>query len=248
MDQLIAQLEQKIRSLVTELNSAKQEIGELRSQLAQQPNIAPDPLISSMEGLPAADQLQLYIADSLDLSSPSPATDNKLDEEQLSFDLGHKASLGDLFADADADKSSQSNKQQRNKNQKNNLRLVKLLESRYPKAFNWSNPQPLKIGIDQDITLDEELTKSKLKRALAAYTRSNRYKKCLKKTSDRIDLNGQTVEHKKKTTKPQKHNQSKAPKSPQSQVNKTNDNDEYQDLSSEERLKLKLAKLTGNKF
>ncbi|OUR70843.1 hypothetical protein A9Q77_07045, partial [Marinomonas sp. 42_23_T18] len=68
MDQLIAQLEHKISSLVSELNSAKQEIGELRSQLEQKTTNAPDPLIASMEGLAAADQLQLYIADSLDLS------------------------------------------------------------------------------------------------------------------------------------------------------------------------------------
>ncbi|MGB0941295.1 MAG: hypothetical protein ACPGUE_02785, partial [Marinomonas sp.] len=76
MDQLITQLEQKISSLVNQLNSAKQEISQLRSQLAQEPQqtSAVDPLISSMEGLPAADQLQLYIADSLDLSKPNQST------------------------------------------------------------------------------------------------------------------------------------------------------------------------------
>jgi len=123
-----------------------------------------------------------------------------------------------------------------------------LLESRYPKAFNWSNPKPLKIGIDQDITLDEELTRSKLKRALAAYTRSNRYKKCLKKTSDRIGLDGQPIKpNKSKNNKAQKI-QNEPIKIPNTSSKTANDNDEYQDLSSEERMKLKLAKLTGNKF
>ena len=101
MDQLITQLEQKISSLVNQLNSAKQEISQLRSQLAQEPQqtSAVDPLISSMEGLPAADQLQLYIADSLDLSEPSQSKPTLDNEEQLSFDLGSKNLIHDLFAD-----------------------------------------------------------------------------------------------------------------------------------------------------
>ena len=245
MDQLIAQLEQKISSLVSELDSAKQEIAELRSQLEQAPNHPHDPLISNMEGLPAADQLQLYIADSLDLADLSQTPES---EEQLSFDLGSKDALNDLFSDADAETVSTPKNQQRSKNQKNNLRLVKLLEKRYPKAFNWSNPRPLKIGIDQDITLDEELTKSKLKRALAAYTRSNRYKKCLKQTTDRFDLEGQQVKPEKRPNNKVNKQQKTAQTTPNKQSKKANDSDEYQDLSSEERMKIKLAKLTGNKF
>ena len=249
MDQLIALLEQKINTLTSELKSAKQEICDLRSQInltdTQPPQIEPDPLLSSMEGLAAADQLQLYIADSLDLSEAPKNTQEN--EEQLSFDLNSTPIFNDIFADADADADSpvlQPKSQQRNKNQKNNLRLVKLLESRYPKAFNWNNPRPLKVGIDQDITLDEELTQSKLKRALAAYTRSNRYKKCLSKNDQRIDLDGNPIKAEKNTPKAAK----KIKKSSHKQAIKKDDNDEYQDLSSEDRMKLKLAKLTGNNF
>ena len=93
MDQLIALLEQKITSLVTELKSANQEISELRSQLEQKTTSAPDSLINNMEGLPAADQLQLYIADSLDLFEAQPSNLELDPEEQLSFDLGSNAAL-----------------------------------------------------------------------------------------------------------------------------------------------------------
>ncbi|TYL48720.1 ProQ/FINO family protein [Marinomonas sp. IMCC 4694] len=81
----------------------------------------------------------------------------------------------------------------RQKNQKNNRRLIKLLEDRYPKAFDWNQPKPLKVGIDKDMVLDDNFNASKQKRALAAYTRSDRYKKCLLSGQPRIDLEGTAV-------------------------------------------------------
>ena len=81
----------------------------------------------------------------------------------------------------------------RQKNQKNNRRLIKMLEDRYPKAFDWNQPKPLKVGIDKDMVLDEDFNSSKQKRALAAYTRSDRYKKCLLSGQPRVDLEGVAV-------------------------------------------------------
>ncbi|NLQ18091.1 hypothetical protein HGG82_10715 [Marinomonas sp. M1K-6] len=81
----------------------------------------------------------------------------------------------------------------RQKNQKNNRRLIKMLEDRYPKAFDWNQPKPLKVGIDKDMVLDDDFNASKQKRALAAYTRSDRYKKCLLSGQSRIDLEGVAV-------------------------------------------------------
>lgn len=81
----------------------------------------------------------------------------------------------------------------RQKNQKNNRRLIKMLEDRYPKAFDWNQPKPLKVGIDKDMVLDEDFNSSKQKRALAAYTRSDRYKKCLLSGQPRVDLEGIAV-------------------------------------------------------
>jgi ProP effector len=81
----------------------------------------------------------------------------------------------------------------RQKNQKNNRRLIKMLEDRYPKAFDWNQPKPLKVGIDKDMVLDDDFNTSKQKRSLAAYTRSDRYKKCLLSGQPRVDLEGVAV-------------------------------------------------------
>ena len=155
----------------------------------------------------------------------------------------------------------------RQKNQKNNRRLIKMLEDRYPKAFDWNQPKPLKVGIDKDMVLDDDFNASKQKRALAAYTRSDRYKKCLLSGQPRIDLEGQPVNNepalpeamlpkKNKATvnrpktdrnqparprnKPQakQQNKPKHKSTPQKQ-----EDDTYSNLSAEERMKAKLEKL-----
>lgn len=162
----------------------------------------------------------------------------------------------------------------RQKNQKNNRRLIKMLEDRYPKAFDWNQPKPLKVGIDKDMVLDDDFNASKQKRALAAYTRSDRYKKCLLSGQPRIDLEGIAVNNepalpdsmipaKAKTAttsrpakerpaqparnKPKAQAQAKAknkahskPKTAQSAPKQE---DIYDNLSPEERMKAKLAKL-----
>lgn len=159
----------------------------------------------------------------------------------------------------------------RQKNQKNNRRLIKMLEDRYPKAFDWNQPKPLKVGIDQDMTLDEDFNTSKQKRALAAYTRSDRYKKCLLSGQPRVDLEGVAVNNEpalpesmipakskpakaKPANKPAhtkgaqqaRNNKVKSqPKStPNNKAKKSSKQDDiYDNLSPEERMKAKLEKL-----
>ena len=157
----------------------------------------------------------------------------------------------------------------RQKNQKNNRRLIRLLEERYPKAFDWNNPRPLKVGIDKDMVLDEEFNASKQKRAMAAYVRSDRYKKCLQSGQPRIDLEGTPVsdEPALPNTKPTTDAKKPAPKSrpkqarPQNtqskgkpkQGNRPNnkpkaqpkEDPQFDNLSPEERMKAKLALLTN---
>ncbi|WP_369919668.1 ProQ/FINO family protein [Marinomonas polaris] len=158
----------------------------------------------------------------------------------------------------------------RQKNQKNNRRLIKMLEDRYPKAFDWNQPKPLKVGIDKDMVLDDDFNASKQKRALAAYTRSDRYKKCLLSGQPRIDLEGIAVNNepalpdsmipaKAKTAttsrlakerpaqparnKPKAQAKNKAHSKPKTAQSAPKQEDIYDNLSPEERMKAKLAKL-----
>ncbi|QUX97141.1 hypothetical protein C0J08_17820 [Marinomonas sp. CT5] len=156
----------------------------------------------------------------------------------------------------------------RQKNQKNNRRLIKMLEDRYPKAFDWNQPKPLKVGIDKDMVLDDDFNASKQKRALAAYTRSDRYKKCLLSGQPRVDLEGVAVNNepalpesmipakaKATTSRPAKDKPTKPSRKPKtqakshskpkakSQQNASKQEDIYDNLSPEERMKAKLEKL-----
>ncbi|RBP83157.1 hypothetical protein EBI01_11895 [Marinomonas rhizomae] len=158
----------------------------------------------------------------------------------------------------------------RQKNQKNNRRLIKMLEDRYPKAFDWNQPKPLKVGIDKDMVLDDDFNTSKQKRALAAYTRSDRYKKCLLSGQPRVDLEGVAVSNepalpesmipaKAKTAttgrpakeksaqparnKPKTQAKNKTHSKPKPAKNAPKQEDIYDNLSPEERMKAKLEKL-----
>ncbi|MEO9275671.1 ProQ/FinO family protein [Marinomonas sp. 5E14-1] len=159
----------------------------------------------------------------------------------------------------------------RQKNQRNNRRLIKMLEDRYPKAFDWNQPKPLKVGIDQDMVLDDNFNASKQKRALAAYTRSDRYKKCLMSGQPRVDLEGIAINDEPALpksmipTKPKTRNtktsdrlarennaqqpRKSKPKNPtkikqnNKPTNTARQDDAYNNLSPEERMKAKLEKL-----
>lgn len=138
---------------------------------------------------------------------------------------------------------SQQLAKKRKKNKQNNIKLIQLLEKKYPKAFNWNNPSPLKIGIDKEMQIDDELTESKLKRALAAYTRSDRYKKSLTKQKLRIDLNGKPILPKKAAHKPSKEKATDAIKKEPRQTEPKQEAPKDDGLSNEERMKKKLAML-----
>lgn len=163
----------------------------------------------------------------------------------------------------------------RQKNQKNNRRLIRMLEERYPKAFDWNNPRPLKVGIDKDMELDDNFNASKQKRAMAAYTRSDRYKKCLLSGQPRIDLEGNAVSDepalpnakKPQDAAPKKTGFKGKPKRPQSSgANKGGNNKptgnnrptkakaqpakedpQFENLNAEERMQAKLAQLLNKK-
>jgi ProP effector len=143
--------------------------------------------------------------------------------------------------EAEASTEEQQLARKRKKNKQNNIKLIQLLERKYPKAFNWNNPSPLKIGIDKEMQLDDELTESKLKRALAAYTRSDRYKKSVNKQKLRIDLDGKPILPKKAAKKPIKANTENTVK-PVIDKAITNKVEVEPDdgLSNEERMKRKL--------
>lgn len=267
MDQLIRQLEEKVNSLIKELNAAKQETKKLRQQLDTVIHSEHHELTDKSKDFPATDQLQMYIDDSLDLSIASKkAKKTKVksnhQQGQLSFDLlpEEETTETPIMAknidnkteptDSTSSPSTPEKKASLTKNQKNNRRLIKLLEERYPKTFNWHNPKPLKIGIDKEMQVDDELTPGKLKRALAAYTRSDRYKKCLLTNNVRIDLEGRKVAQElpsnpnspsKKTTK------RTSDKKPQPKI-KQRKNQQAQTVnldgySQEERMKIKLEQL-----
>ncbi|SFC39438.1 ProQ/FINO family protein [Marinospirillum celere] len=62
--------------------------------------------------------------------------------------------------------------------------------SKYPRAFMPGQPQPLKIGIHEDLLAAEGGDQKKIRRALAGYVKLPRYLRCLKAGAVRLDLQG----------------------------------------------------------
>ncbi|WP_114417256.1 ProQ/FINO family protein [Marinospirillum perlucidum] len=63
----------------------------------------------------------------------------------------------------------------------------------YPRAFMPGQPQPLKIGIHEDLQEAEGGDQKKIRRALAGYVKLPRYLRCLKAGAVRLDLQGQNA-------------------------------------------------------
>lgn len=89
------------------------------------------------------------------------------------------------------------NKSQKNSSQRTRQEALKWLAKRFPEAFdNETRIRPLKIGIREDILkyADEAekvgISKSKLREAVAVFTRRVDYLSCLKGREMRIDLDG----------------------------------------------------------
>lgn len=62
--------------------------------------------------------------------------------------------------------------------------------SKYPRAFMPGQPQPLKIGIHEDLLAAEGGDQKKIRRALAGYVKLPRYLRCLKAGAVRLNLEG----------------------------------------------------------
>lgn len=63
----------------------------------------------------------------------------------------------------------------------------------YPKAFMPGQPQPLKVGIHEDILAAEGGEMKKIRRALAGYVKVPRYLRCMKAGAVRLDLTGRNA-------------------------------------------------------
>ncbi|SFX31002.1 ProQ/FINO family protein [Marinospirillum alkaliphilum] len=63
----------------------------------------------------------------------------------------------------------------------------------YPKAFMPGQPQPLKIGIHEDLLAADGGDMKKVRRALAGYVKVPRYLRCLKAGAVRLDLQGRNA-------------------------------------------------------
>ena len=79
-----------------------------------------------------------------------------------------------------------------------------LLEGFWPAAFNFDNPQPLKIGITEELVADAKkrglpFPYEVIKAAVALYTSRKKYYRALSNGRERIDLEG------KPTGKPQEN-------------------------------------------
>lgn len=86
MDHLIKQLEAKVNSLIAELETAKQEAQTLRQQLKTIISSEHHELPDKSNSIPATDQLQMYIDDSLDLSISSLSNATTIKKKQLKAD------------------------------------------------------------------------------------------------------------------------------------------------------------------
>lgn len=63
----------------------------------------------------------------------------------------------------------------------------------YPKAFMPGQPQPLKVGIHEDLLAAEGGEMKKVRRALAGYVKVPRYLRCMKAGAVRLDLLGRNA-------------------------------------------------------
>ena len=69
------------------------------------------------------------------------------------------------------------------------------LESTFPKAFNFKDPKPLKLGIEQNLLLvSSPYSKRQLRRCLGSYCFSRAYLKAVLHENWRYDLNGEKIE------------------------------------------------------
>ena len=81
---------------------------------------------------------------------------------------------------------------------KNNFKKsFRLLERKFPKAFNLKRPKPLAIGIRDEIFLSGiDMSKKSIRKALTFYCGCHQYLQCIKEDVSRINLSGKPSDSK----------------------------------------------------
>jgi ProP effector len=77
------------------------------------------------------------------------------------------------------------------KKREQNIAAMDQLMKTYPEIFNLKNPRPIKIGIHDEVATDEDLSKTKARRALATYVRQTAYLKAIVADAKRINIKGE---------------------------------------------------------
>lgn len=84
------------------------------------------------------------------------------------------------------------------KKQRQTIKVIDLLESDFPRTFNFKKPKILKIGIHNDIyehykKVGNEQGMTRIKRALKYYTSRKQYITIIRRNARRYDLSGKQV-------------------------------------------------------
>lgn len=70
-------------------------------------------------------------------------------------------------------------------------KMVKILEERWPKLFDFDSPKPLMIGISTNIfSITDEAEHAQIKKSITAYTGRLKYIRCLAKGGSRYNVDG----------------------------------------------------------
>lgn len=163
VDSLLKQLENYADKGLGALGSAQQEIQQLTERVTQ--------LEAKLESLIQQINQPLTV----ELASPLMVTLKANTSLETEAPVEIKAPVETAAIDLDA-----LNPQQR----------LKHWIKTYPQAFMPNQPQPLKVGIHEEILAAEGGDMKKIRRALAGYVKVPRYLRCMKKDAVRLDLQG----------------------------------------------------------
>ncbi|GLR63642.1 ProQ/FINO family protein [Marinospirillum insulare] len=175
VDKLLGQLENYASKGLDALGSAKQEIAELEARNAQL-NERVAQLETNLASLGARLTQALENPLEADLLSRSDSLMVMI-KETLGVSKPGEAQKSIPSAASELDKL---NPQQR---------LQHWIKT-YPRAFMPGQPQPLKIGIHEELLAVEGGDMKKIRRALASYVKVPRYLRCMKTGAVRLDLKG----------------------------------------------------------
>ena len=165
--------------------------------------------------------------------------------------------------------ANEQSKDAKLKKREQNLAAMQQLLDAYPEIFNLKSPRPIKIGIHDEISTTEDLSKTKVRRGLASYVRQTAYLKSIVEGASRINIKGeadgvvtaeeashaqeqlqQRFKHKKPARKPQAKTapttaKTKKPAALQRDTKKPAN--EQSSVSAEQRMSSKLEQLLASK-